>query len=297
MSGAIFEAGGKTRVADDPLLTMRSVRVVTDRGATILDAIDFDVHANECVGVIGCSGAGKSTLLRVITGLLDPERFRVSADRLEFEGRRHGARRRGERRRILGRRIAVVGQEASSTLHPLLTIGDQIGQVIRRHRPECRARRRVERAVEEALDGVGLDARFARRHAHRMSGGECQRASIAMALVGRPSLVLADEPTAGLDVVAQRGVLERLHRATRAQGASLVFVSHDLRVLSDVADRIAVLDHGRIVEVARTSELLGAPTQAVTRELVESVPRLGAAKGPIRARRNRPHVGGVEVNP
>ncbi len=274
MTGAIYEDGGAIRLGDEPLLHVRDLRVVDRTGGSLLDGVDLDVAPGECLGVIGSSGAGKSTLVRAIAGLIDRDRFDVDAERFSFEGRSHGAPRRRERRRILGRRIAVVAQDAAATLHPMLTIGTQLAQVIRRHRPECRAKRRVERAVADALDGVGLDPAFARRHAHTMSGGECQRVSIAMALVGSPSLVLADEPTAGLDVVAQQGVIDRLVTTTRAHGAALVFVSHDLRVLADVADRVCVLDRGRVVETAQTRAIFDAPVHHVTRALVAALPVL-----------------------
>lgn len=283
MTGAIYEDTGPIRLGDEPLLAARGLRVVERGGAALLDGVDLDVAPGECVGVIGCSGAGKSTLVRAIAGLVDRDRFAVSAERFTFEGRAHGVARRRERRRILGRRIAVVAQDAAATLHPMLTVGAQLAQVIRRHRPECRGRRRVARAVADALDGVGLDPSFAGRHAHTMSGGECQRASIAMALVGRPSLVLADEPTAGLDVVTQQGVIDRLVTTTRAHGAALVFVSHDLRVLADVATRICVLDHGRVVETAPTATIFDAPVHHVTRALVAALPVLvpAASTDPI----------------
>jgi len=257
-----------------------------DRSVEAVRGIDLRIGPGEVVGLAGESGSGKSSLLLSFVRLL-PASADVFARKLIVAGTRVLEATPRRLRRLRGAGAAMIFQDPRASLNPVLPIGKQVGEAIRRRR--IGNGRRFRALVHESLARVGLENpdAVARAFPHMLSGGMCQRVMIAMCLVCRPRLLLADEPTTALDVSAQAGILELLRSLVDADtgpegGMSVLLVSHDLRVLADTADRLVVLREGRVVEEGPVATLLEAPAHPYTRRLVSVMPRLGAGKGPIR---------------
>jgi peptide/nickel transport system ATP-binding protein len=233
----------------------------------------------ERLGIVGESGSGKSQTGRAILGLTAPG-ARVTARRLEFGGIDLLNCSEHERRSLRGGRIAMVLQDPKFALNPVLTIGDQIAETLRAHRKvsarEARAR------VLDALAAVQIDdpERMVRLHPHEVSGGMGQRAMIAMMLIAEPELLIADEPTSALDVTVQLQVLGILDRLVRERGMGLIFISHDLRLVSSFCDRVLVMYAGKVVEEISASELANAK-HPYTQGLLNCLPRLGQSRHPL----------------
>ncbi|MGW4805238.1 dipeptide ABC transporter ATP-binding protein [Kitasatospora sp. NPDC004272] len=229
-----------------------------------VDGVDLEIGAGEVLGLVGESGSGKTTLGRAVAGLVP-----VGGGTLTVLGEtlRPGARRRPGR----GGRLGFVFQDPATSFDPRLTIGACVAEPLRVHRPELDGAA-VAARVRELLDQVRLPADTAGRHPHELSGGQRQRASLARALALDPDLVVADEPTSALDVSVQARVLELFTRLQRELGFAALFVSHDLAVVERVADRVAVLHRGRVVESGPTARVLGAPAHPYTRRLIDSLP-------------------------
>ncbi|PKR89024.1 ABC transporter ATP-binding protein [Pleomorphomonas diazotrophica] len=226
--------------------------------APALSGLSLDIEAGEILAIIGESGSGKSTLARAIAGLL-PEKTTI-AGRLTWPGL-DGAPR-------AGRDIGYVFQDPGSSLNPVLTIGEQVGEGARRHLGLDR-RAAVAEAVR-LLARVHLPEpqRIARAYPHQLSGGQRQRVAIAAAIAARPRLLIADEVTSALDVLVQAAIVDLLVELVRADGMTLVFVTHDLALASGIADRVAVMAEGRLVELGPTAEVVGAPRAVETAALV-----------------------------
>ncbi len=230
------------------------------------------VAAGETVALVGESGSGKSTTALAIAGLL-PASATVRGS-IVFRGRELSSAGRRERRSVLGVGIGLVPQDPTVSLNPVKRIGDQVAEVLLIHR---RARRpQAWDAALRALAEAGLDdpATLARQYPHQLSGGMRQRVLIAVAMVGRPALLVADEPTSALDVTVQRQILDRVEDLVRSQGTGLLLVTHDLAVAGDRADRIIVMSAGRIVEQGPTAQVLAAPSHPYTRSLLAAAPAL-----------------------
>ncbi|MBN2491056.1 MAG: ABC transporter ATP-binding protein [Planctomycetes bacterium] len=269
--------------APAPVLEARrlAVRYHTSRGPrTALRGVDLVVFPGEVLGVVGESGSGKSSLLGALIRLLPPE-AEITADRLVFAGTSVLDAAPAQLRALRGAGVATIFQDPRASLNPALRVGLQIAEVARCHQGV--GRKRAAALAVEALARVGMPepAYIARAYPHTLSGGMCQRVMIAMALVGQPRVLLADEPTTALDVRAQAGILDLLRALAREHRLGIVLVSHDLRVIGEIANRVMVLKAGRIVEHGLVHDVLGRPQKAYTRKLVSVVPRLGAAKGPI----------------
>jgi peptide/nickel transport system ATP-binding protein/peptide/nickel transport system permease protein len=249
------------------------VTYVGDPPVRAVDGVDLDVAAGELVGLVGESGSGKSTVAAAAAGMLPPAAD-IAGGAVRIEGRDLATLSPEELRRMRGNRVALIPQEAMSALNPVHTIGDQLVEAVRVHRRVGRAAAR-ERAAE-LLELVGIDPRRARDHPHQFSGGMRQRVVIAMALANEPAVVIADEPTTGLDVLVQAEVLDLLDGLRRRLGLALLVVTHDLPMIERIADRIAVMRAGRLVEVGPAARVVGSPEHPYTRLLVESVPRLVA---------------------
>lgn len=251
----------------EPLLAIRDLRITID-GVPLLDVDALDVARGEIVGLVGESGAGKSLLQSAILGLLPPA-ARVGGS-IRFGGTELANAGQGAYRGIRGRRIAVVLQAARAALTPTLRAETWIDRALALHdvpKPERAAR------LSHALDAVRLDPRLLKRYPHQLSGGEAQRVSIALAVALRAELILADEATSALDVTVQAEVAELFRRLRADEGTAFLLVSHDLALVAGLADRISIIDRGRIVERGGP-EVLHAPADPVTRALVAANPIL-----------------------
>jgi peptide/nickel transport system ATP-binding protein len=259
-----------------PLLEVRDLRVEfpTRHGSLrALDGVTFDIAAGEILGVVGESGAGKSVTGAAIIGLLEPP-GRVSGGQVLLEGQRIDDLPREAMRLVRGRRIGAIFQDPLTSLNPLHTIGHQLVETLRTHLPLDAAQAR-ERAIE-LLRQAGLPAAEARlgQYPHEFSGGMRQRVVIALALAGEPRLVVADEPTTALDVAMQAQIIGLLRGVTQAHGASVLLITHDMGVIAETCDRVAVMYAGRIVEIGPVDEVIRRPAHPYTAGLMAAVPTL-----------------------
>lgn len=238
-----------------------------------LDEVSFDLSAGEMLGVVGESGAGKSLTGAAINGLLDPP-GRVAAGEVRFDGRRIDALPESALRRLRGKEIGAIFQDPNAALNPLFSVGDQLVETLRTHLaldgPQAR-----QRALE-LLRETGLTAPELRlgQYPHQLSGGMRQRVVMALAMAAGPRLLIADEPTTALDVSVQAQVLAWLRRLCDQQGLAVMLVTHDMGVVSQVCDRVAVMYAGRVVEIGPVRQVLQAPAHPYTRGLIGSVPPL-----------------------
>jgi len=252
-----------------PLLLVSDLKVEYRIYKAAIPAIrhaDIDVGHGEGVGIVGESGSGKSTLVRVLAGLLPATTARVTSGRMVFDGAAVRLDDAAAMQRLRGRGIAMIFQDPLSYLNPLMTIGRQIGEAVRLNHP---AEAPVARA-RELLDLVHLPARCLGAYPHELSGGMRQRALIAIALACRPKLLIADEPTTALDVTTQAEILSLLKDLRREIGMSVVLISHDMGVVSELCDRIFVMYRGHTIESGRRAEILARPRHPYTRALVDA---------------------------
>jgi microcin C transport system ATP-binding protein len=238
--------------------------------AVVVDGVSFAIGAGERFALVGESGSGKSITALSILRLVDQAQ---TGGRIVYDGRDLLARPERELRALRGAEIAMIFQEPMSALNPLYTVGNQIAEVLRQHAP-LRPREARERAVELlASTGIAEAARRAGDYPHQLSGGQRQRAMIAMALACRPRLLIADEPTTALDVTVQAQILELLDRLQAEIGMALLFITHDLALVRRHAQRVGVMERGRLVECAPAAELFAAPRHPYTQRLLASRPR------------------------
>ncbi|MGO9320305.1 MAG: ABC transporter ATP-binding protein [Solirubrobacteraceae bacterium] len=260
----------------EPLLLVEDLRVefVSEDGVVhAVDGITYQVHSGRTLGVVGESGSGKTVSSMTTLGLTRRQGARVSG-RILFEGQDLVTLPEDQLRAIRGNKIAMVFQDPLSSLHPLYRVGTQLIQAVRAHRKVSKAKAR-ERAVE-LLDLVGIPdpARRVDEYPHEFSGGMRQRAMIAMALANEPKLLIADEPTTALDVTVQAQILALMERLQRELGMAIVIITHDLGVVAEMADEIAVMYAGRIVETAPAARVFAAPEHPYTWGLLKSIPTL-----------------------
>jgi peptide/nickel transport system ATP-binding protein len=269
-----------------PLLEVRGLRVelpTTAGWVRPVDDVSFVLAAGRTLGLVGESGSGKTMLALGLMGLLPPGARRSGeawlAPRAPAPANNHRINllelSASEQRRIRGRELAMVFQEPMTALNPVLRVGQQVAEAIEAHEPGLgpgERRRRVLEALERAA--ITQPARRARQYPHQLSGGLRQRVLIAMALAASPRLLIADEPTTALDVTVQKQILDLLARLQRELDLALLFITHDLGVVSEVADRLLVMYAGRIVEAGPTAEVLSAPHHPYTEALVRAAPRL-----------------------
>jgi len=258
------------------LLEVKNLRVEfpTRRGTLVaLDDVSFDIEPGEILGVVGESGAGKSLTGAAIIGLLDPP-GRVAAGEIRFQGRRIDQLPAEEMRRMRGRHIGAIFQDPLTSLNPLFTIGHQLVETIQAHLPLDAAQAR-RRAVE-LLKETGIPAAEARidQYPHQFSGGMRQRVVIALALAGNPQLIVADEPTTALDVSIQAQIIALLKRLCREHGAAVMLVTHDMGVIAEACDRVAVMYAGRVAEIGPVHEVIHAPAHPYTVGLMGSIPAM-----------------------
>lgn len=240
----------------------------------VLEDLSLSVAPGESLGIIGESGSGKSVLARAIAGVQPQGVTTQSNGSIRFEGRDILGRSPRERRGTTAAQMAMIFQDPSSTLNPLVRVGKQVLEGATQHSSRTRASRRAY--LHELLEAVGLSdaARIARSFPAALSGGQRQRIGIAAALASNPRLLLADEPTTALDVTMQRTVLDLIDRLRTERRMSLIHITHDLGVLTDRTDRIAVMYAGRIVESGPSARMLSAPAHPYARALLDITPKL-----------------------
>ncbi|MGW4031277.1 ABC transporter ATP-binding protein [Streptomyces sp. NPDC004838] len=251
----------------ETVLDVQNLRIVLDSGTAIVDGVDLHLRRGEILGIVGESGSGKTTTALALLGFAQ-RGARITEGTVTIAGQDLLALEASALRDARGRVVSYVPQNAAQALNPSLRIEGSLTDVLRRRRGEKHA------DVLSLLSAVDLPTtpEFARRLPHQLSGGQQQRVTIAMSLACEPPVIVMDEPTTGLDVVTQRSVLTEIARMRADEGTSLVYVSHDLAVVSQIADRIAVMYAGRIVEQGPTSELLTRPKHPYTRGLLQSIP-------------------------
>ncbi|MFD3519727.1 ABC transporter ATP-binding protein [Streptomyces sp. NPDC058653] len=259
------------------LLEVRELRVefhTRDGVAKAVNGVSYSVEAGETLAVLGESGSGKSVTAQAIMGILDVPPGRIAGGEVVFKGRDLLKTKEDVRRKIRGADMAMIFQDALSSLNPVLTVGAQLGEMFIVHRGMSRREARG-RAVE-LMRRVRIPAAEERvdDYPHQFSGGMRQRIMIAMAMALEPSLIIADEPTTALDVTVQAQVMDLLADLQRELNMGLILITHDLGVVADVADKIAVMYAGRIVETAPVHDLYKAPAHPYTRGLLDSIPRL-----------------------
>ena len=266
-------------MAASPLLSVRDLTVdYPSRSGPVraVDGVSFSVAPGSVLGVVGESGSGKSSIGYALMGLTDASKAMLGG-RVSFEGRDLLALSRKEWRELRGNRIAMVFQDAMATLNPVMPVGDQIGEVFRWHRPDM-SRKAIRTASLELLERVGIQEASRRIDAypHQLSGGMRQRVVIAAAIALKPALLIADEPTTALDVTVQAQILKLMNDLSREQGTAMILISHDLDVVGDVCQDVAVMKDGVIVEAGHVDDVLGRPQHAYTRELLSARPSFGA---------------------
>ncbi|MEU6891754.1 ABC transporter ATP-binding protein [Streptomyces sp. NPDC046557] len=259
------------------LLEVRDLHVefTTREGvAKAVNGVDYSVDAGETLAVLGESGSGKSVTAQAVMGILDMPPGRITGGEILFQGRDLLKMREEERRKIRGAEMAMIFQDALSSLNPVLSVGAQLGEMYEVHHGLSRKAARAK--AVELMDRVRIPAAKQRvgDYPHQFSGGMRQRVMIAMALALEPALIIADEPTTALDVTVQAQVMDLLAELRRELNMGLILITHDLGVVADVADKIAVMYAGRIVEAAPVHEIYAAPAHPYTRGLLDSIPRL-----------------------
>ncbi len=258
------------------LLEVKNLRVEfpTRRGTLLaLDDITFDIQAGEILGVVGESGAGKSLTGAAIIGLLEPP-GRIAGGEIRLQGQRIDNLPYEAMRKIRGRRIGAIFQDPLTSLNPLYTIGRQLTETILTHLPVSadEAQKRAIHLLEQT--GIPAAAERINQYPHQFSGGMRQRVVIALALAAEPQLIVADEPTTALDVSIQAQIITLLKRLCKEQGAAVMLVTHDMGVIAETCDRVAVLYAGRVAEIGPVGDVIHRPSHPYTSGLMGSIPAM-----------------------
>jgi oligopeptide/dipeptide ABC transporter ATP-binding protein len=266
----------------EPLLRIEGLHLHyrTERGSVrAVDGIDFEMRRNEAIVILGESGCGKTSMTKALLRMLPRNVDRYSGrvllngvDIMALDEERF-------RREVRWLKISMVMQAAMNALNPVVRVGDQVGEPLRTHLGWSKARAR-ERAAE-AFRLVGLPADFLNRYPFELSGGMRQRAVLAMALVTEPDLIILDEPTSALDVLTQANIMNVLKRIKQERGTSFILITHDVATSSEIADRVALMYGGQLVEVSTASQFFGDPAHPYAKLLMASVPRLREVREPV----------------
>ena len=275
------------------LLTIRNLKVHFGAFAAV-DGVDLQLEKGELLGIVGESGSGKSVAMLALMGLIDAP-GKVTADAIEFQGRDLLKLTPRERRQLVGRDVAMVFQDALTSLNPSYTVGAQIAEVLKAHLglKGSAAKKRVIELLEQVE--IPDAANRANAYPHQLSGGMNQRVMIAMAIACGPKLLIADEPTTALDVTIQAQIMALLLKLQREQGMGLVMITHDLAIVAEMAQRVAVMYAGQIVETGAVPDLFEAPRHPYTNALLAAIPehnkgatRLSALPGIVPGALDRP---------
>jgi len=254
-------------------LALRDVRIAFE-GRTVVALDALDLAENEIVGLVGESGSGKSITALAVMGLARSLGATVTGS-IALDGRELLGLSERQLRQVRGRRVAMIFQSPVSAFNPLVRVGDLFVRTLRVHGVDSTdAGRRAEDALREVLLGPEL----LRRYPHQLSGGQAQRIAIALAVALRSDVLIADEPTSALDVTVQAEIIELLRMLRERERLSILFISHDLAVVAQLCDRVAVMRNGSIVESGTTAGLLRHPSHPYTRALLAAVPRLGGGR-------------------
>lgn len=266
---------------------LKTIFVSDDGIAAAVDGVDLELGQGETLGLVGESGCGKSVTALSIMRLVPSPPGRIVAGEILFEGEDLLKLSEAEMRKIRGDNISMIFQEPMTSLNPVFKVGDQVAEVFRVHRDMGKAE--AAEAATEMLAKVGIPAaeKRAKDYPHQMSGGMRQRVMIAMALACDPKLMLADEPTTALDVTIQAQILELMNDIKTRRGTGIILITHDLGVVAEMADRVAVMYTGMIVEEASAQSLFASPQHPYTIGLMQSIPRIGHGRA---AGRQRLHV-------
>jgi len=261
-----------------PLLSVRNLRLeIPTRAGTLVavDDLSFDMTAGEVLGLVGESGAGKSLVGAALIGLLTPP-IRIAGGEIRLEGRRIDGLTHAEMHHVRGVRIGSIYQDSLTALDPLYTVGQQLVETIRAHTNLTKSAAK-DRALE-LLDRVRIPSPKARFDSlpHELSGGMRQRIVIALALCADPALIVADEPTTALDVSIQAQIIDLLKALGREQGTAILLITHDMGVISEAAERVAVMYAGRLAEIGPVRDVIGNPRHPYTRGLMGAIPQLAA---------------------
>jgi peptide/nickel transport system ATP-binding protein len=257
-----------------PLLEVRDLATeFATREGTLraVDGVSFTLERGQILGLVGESGSGKSVTGFSILGLIDPP-GRVVAGSVRFDGQELVGRTERELRSLRGRRIAMIFQDPMMTLNPVLSVETQMIETVLAHERVTRAAARARAVAALAQVGIASPEERLRQYPHQFSGGMRQRVAIAIALLHRPELIIADEPTTALDVTVQGQILAQMQALVRETGSALMWITHDLAVVAGLAQRVAVMYAGRIVEQGPVGAVLDAPWHPYTRGLLDSVP-------------------------
>jgi len=273
---AVTDGAGR---AGEPLLSVENLttRFYTDRVVSAVDGVSYDLRAGETLGIVGESGSGKSVSVRSLVGLIE-EPGRIDEGSVRWKGRELVGAGRRTLRSVRGAGIGMVFQNAKAAFDPTYTVGEQIVEAVRAHRDLSKRAAREE--AKGLLAEVGLPSPESNLDAypHEYSGGMAQRAMIAMSLAGEPELLIADEPTTGLDVSIQAQIIDLFRELIREREMALILISHDLGVVSQVCERILVMYAGRIIERGTRKQILESPRHPYTRSFLESIPDVDRRK-------------------
>jgi len=266
--------------SSDRLLEVKDLKTYfdTDEGTVkAVDGVSFHIDRGETLGVVGESGSGKSVTSLSVMRLISTPPGRIASGQMLFEGQDLASKSEREMRRIRGNEISMIFQEPMTSLNPVYTVGDQIAEAIVLH--QGKSYREAMRMSVEMLDLVGIPepGKRVKNYPHQMSGGMRQRVMIAMALSCGPKLLIADEPTTALDVTIQAQILDLMRKLQKEIGMSILFITHDLGVISEMADRVVVMYAGRAVEEADVGDIFARPQMPYTLGLMNSIPRVDRA--------------------
>ena len=267
---ALMEASVEPRTHTPALLELRDLAVEYGR-ARAVDGIDLDIHEGEILGLAGESGCGKTTVANAVMQILRPP-GRIAGGRVLFRGDDLVGKSAEELRKFRWLNVSMVFQSAMNALNPVMRVGDQFVDAMRAH--EKIDKRSALKQAEELLELVGIDPRRVRAYPHQLSGGMRQRVIIAIALALNPELIILDEPTTALDVVVQREIMQQIEALKRDFGFAVLFITHDVSLLLEFADRIAIMYAGEVIETAPAEQIAADPQHPYTQGLLQSFPPL-----------------------
>jgi oligopeptide/dipeptide ABC transporter ATP-binding protein len=270
------------------LLDIEDLRVeyrTRQAGIRAVDGVSISLETGRTLGIVGESGCGKTTVALSILRIL-PENAKIASGAIRFDGKDLASLKESQMRKVRWRDISMVFQGAMNALNPVFRVGHQLADIVIQH--EKASREEADERVAQMFELVGLDPERRRDYPHEYSGGMKQRAIIAMALLLRPKLVLADEPTTALDVVVQAQILEELHRLQREFDLSLILITHDISVVAQICDDVAVMYGGQILEYGPTRDVFRRPRNPYTLSLLSAYPPLHGERRPLAGLRGSP---------